>query len=173
MDLILLAGNSIDNKEWIEEVESAFKPFFSLTQIQYYDHWQSGKELIDLNKEIKKLTETTKSKKQYVIFAKSAGSLVTLKAIFEKKISPHKCIFIGIPINWAKKYGFDIKKWFKDFDLPSLIIQHTNDPIASIQELSKFLKKETVANCKLVELSGNDHYYSEIDKIKDLTTNFI
>ena len=122
MNLILLAGNSIDNREWIEEVESVLKPLFYSTQIQYYDHWQSGEELIDLDKEIKKLTETTKSKKQYIIFAKSAGGLITLKAIYQRKISPSRCIFVGIPINWAKKYGFDIAKWFKDFNIPLIII---------------------------------------------------
>lgn len=173
MNLILLAGNSIDNKEWLKKAESVLKPHFDSIQIQYYDHWRLGRDLIDLAKEVKKLAKTTKSKKQYVVLAKSAGNVIASKAIYEKKISPRKCIFIGIPLDWARKHGFDIGKWFKNFSVPSIIIQHSHDPIATPEELSEFLKRENATNYDLVELPGDDHYYQELDKIKDLVVLYL
>lgn len=173
MDIILLGGNSVDNKEWIEEIEFMLKPYFKSTHIQYYDHWKTGSEMINLDIEVDKLIDNVKSKKQYVIFAKSAGSLVAVKAIFDGKMSPTKCFFVGIPINWAHEYNFDIDKWFKSFRFPLTIIQHTNDPITSIQELRKFLIDENVTGYNLVEWPGKDHYYQEFDKIKALVISSV
>lgn len=42
MQLILLAGNSAHNKEWIESVEEEVKDLFDKTYVQYYSHWKDG-----------------------------------------------------------------------------------------------------------------------------------
>lgn len=173
MDLIILGGNSVDNVKWIEKIEILLKPYFRSTQIQYYEHWKSDLELINLDKEIEKLIENTKSKEQYIVLAKSVGTLVTSKAIFEQKISPIRCFFMGIPINWAYKYNFDIDNWFKNFKPSLTIIQHTNDPITPAQELRNFLKDENAIDYNFIELPGNDHYYQELNKIADLVKNSI
>lgn len=168
MHLILLAGNSIDNKNWIKKVELLFRPHFTSTQIQYYKHWELGGKLINMEMESKRLTQLIKSKEQFAIFAKSAGILVVLKSIQENKIAPIKCFFVGVPVSWAKKYKYTIDKWFKNFKIPSIIIQHTNDPITSAKDLSGFLLKSKAINYKLINLPGNDHHYQELDKIKKL-----
>lgn len=173
MNLILLAGNSINNRQWLKQAESVFRSDFDSIQIQDYDHWRFGRELIDLDKEVEKLVKITKSKKDYIVLAKSAGSLIASKAIYEKKISPEKCIFVGVPLDWSREHGFDIDKWFKNFSIPSTIIQHINDPIATPEELLEFLKKQNATNYNLIELTGYDHYYGKLDKIKDLVVSFI
>ncbi len=172
MNLILLGGNSIDNKKWIEDVETCLKPLFQSTTVISYDHWQTGEWMINLDKEKEKLAQTAKNFGEYIIFAKSAGSLVTVKAIFEKSISPQKCIFAGIPLNWARKSNFDVNTWYKDYSIPTLAIQHTNDPLASSKELSEFLSQLT-KTVKVEELPGDTHDYDELDTIKKLVSDFI
>jgi len=172
MNLILLGGNSIDNKKWIENVETYLKPLFQSTTIINYDHWQTGEWMINLDTEKEKLTQTAKNLGEYMIFAKSAGSLVTVKAIFEKLISPQKCIFAGIPLNWARKSNFDVDIWYKDYLVPTLAIQHTNDPLASFKELIEFLSQLT-KSVKVEELPGDTHDYDEQDIIKKLVSDFI
>ncbi|MGI5841449.1 MAG: hypothetical protein ACOX6N_04500 [Patescibacteria group bacterium] len=171
MNLILLGGNSIDNKKWIEAVEICLKPLFQSTIIIDYDHWQTGEWMINLDKEKEKLALTAKNYDQYMIFAKSAGSLVAIKAIYEKLISPQKCVFAGIPLNWAKKSNFDIDTWYKDYSISTLAIQHTNDPLASSKELSDFLNQLTTT-VKIEELPGDTHDYNELDTIKRLVSGF-
>jgi len=172
MNLILLGGNSINNKKWIEDVESCLKPLFQSTTIINYAHWKAGEGMIDLDKEKEKLAQTAKNLDGYIIFAKSAGSLVTVKAIFEKLISPQKCIFAGIPLNWARKSNFDINAWYKDYSIPTITIQHANDPLASSKELSEFLSQLTTM-VKVEELPGDTHDYNEFDIIKKLVSDFI
>jgi len=166
MDLILLSGNSKMTKEWIESVEEKLKGFFANTHIQYYDHWENGKEIIDLEKELSKLHKYTKSKKEYLIFAKSAGVALTLKGVAEKKIFPKKCLFLGIPVNWCKQVNFPIEKWMENFNIPSIFIQKSQDPAISADELKNLIEKNNVKSYDLVNIPGNDHHYEDLNQIK-------
>jgi len=68
-----LSGNSVYTKEWIESVKEELKELFYSTYIYYYNHWETGEKNIDLDFELRKLSEYLNSKKNYIIFAKSAG----------------------------------------------------------------------------------------------------
>jgi len=63
MYIIYLAGNSLNNRTWIEKVKSNFDSF-STGDILYYNHWQTGDKWINLQKESKKLIEMVKDEKQ-------------------------------------------------------------------------------------------------------------
>lgn len=173
MNLILLGGNSIDNKKWIKEVEQHLRPLFETTRIVYYEHWETGGLMINLDKEEEKLIETVRGLDKYMIFAKSAGSLVTIKAIYENKILPEKCIFVGLPLKWAKKNNFNIDLWLKNYSVPTVIIQNTDDPLASSQEVQSFLKQENTINIGLKEFPGNTHDYNKLDLIYSLTEDLL
>lgn len=49
MYIIYLAGNSLNNRNWIQIVKSNFDSF-STGDILYYDHWQTGDKWINLPK---------------------------------------------------------------------------------------------------------------------------
>ena len=173
MHLILLGGNGPENRAWIEKIETTLKPLFSTTHIQYYDHWQQGGKIIDIDLEVDKLSNYVKCIKEYVIFAKSAGSLVTAKAVQDNTLRPSKCIFTGIPISWSISNSFDISNWFGGFQGTSLVIQHSEDPFASSKNVSEFITKENMINTKLVELPGDTHDYLEYEIIKKIVADFI
>ncbi|MBI2464635.1 hypothetical protein HYV64_00690 [Candidatus Shapirobacteria bacterium] len=173
MNLILLGGNGVENKMWIEKIETTLKPLFSTTYIQYYMHWQKGGEMVDINLEANKLSSYAKDIREYVIFAKSAGILITAKAVHDNALRPVKCIFTGIPISWAISKGFDISNWFEGFKDTSLVIQHNEDPFASSKNVSEFITKENMINTNLVELPGNTHDYLEYDRIKKIVADFV
>lgn len=173
MNLILLGGNGIGNKTWIELVEISLKPLFQSTTIINYDHWQTGEWMINLDKEKEKLSKLAKNEGDFVIFAKSAGSLVAIKAIYEKLISPKKCIFVGVPIKWARKNSFNIDSWYKNFSTPTTIIQHTSDPFAGADELKSFFSEVLFTPESFEELPGDTHDYNELDTIKKLVSDFV
>jgi hypothetical protein len=165
MDLILLGGNSVSNRAWVEEVLEKLKDLFDNTHIQYYKHWKENKELIDFDYEINELVKNVARFREYVIFAKSVGTLVTIKTILDGRIHPKFCIFVGIPVYWAKEKGFDVDTWFKNFDYPTLVVQNTNDPVCSFKDLETYLKENSVKGFVLKETVGDTHHYPDLEKI--------
>src|SRR3989344_7218474 len=88
-DMILFAGNSISNREWIEKVNTSIKEIFDKTVVHYYHHWQTGKEMINFARELEELRKY--NLKEYTILAKSAGIILTLKGIKENILNPKRC----------------------------------------------------------------------------------
>ena len=173
MKLILLAGNSISNKEWIENVEKTLRPLFTETELHYYQHWTTGDGLIDLDRELDLLSKDINDSEKYVIFAKSAGTLLALKGVRENKLSPHKCIFVGTAINWGREKNFSVDEWLLEYSIPTLFIQKTKDPTSTFEELSSLLNECEVKSFTLKEIPGEDHHYDEIESLKMEIKDFL
>lgn len=173
MNLVLLGGNSVLNREWVEDVTKNLKDLFDTTQIQHYKHWQENTELIDFPHEVAFLAKMTADLDNYAVFAKSAGALVTIKAILDGLIKPKLCIFVGIPINWAKGRNYNIDTWFTDFNYPALVIQNTNDPVCSFVDLKKYLGDKRVTGFRLVELPGDSHHYPDLSAIHNNIQSYL
>ena len=173
MKLILLSGNSVNTREWIEFVERELKDLFDLTYIQYYKHWETGNENIDFDYELNKLSNSLKDKKDYVIFGKSAGVALALKGISEGKLSPKKCMLTGIPVFWCDSINAPIRKWIKNYKTPSYFIQKTKDPAINARDLKSLLEKNKVKNSKFIEIPGEDHHYEDLEELKRLMKELI
>ncbi len=173
MNLILLGGNSLQNKTWIKEVEMVFKPDFDSTRIQYYDHWQTGEKVIGFDKELEKMVSSLAGQKDYVIFAKSIGTFLTLKAVHRKLINPKKCIFVGTPVLWSRAHNFGADEWLEGYSIPTLFVQKTLDPVMHFADLKTLLEQLAVKNYRLVEIPGESHDYESIDQLKGLTLKFL
>lgn len=170
MDLILLPGSSVHNKEWIEKVEVALRPYFESTKMQSYRHWAEGGDN-DVDQEINALTNIAVSLKDYAIFAKSLGVVLAVKALKEGRIKPRKSVFLGTPISWAAEKQYI--ELFRNYNVPTLFIQEESDPYASYKELAAFLEESHVQNYQTAQIPGNDHDYKDIGKIKLLVHDFI
>lgn len=174
MDIILLPGNSQLNKDWINEVANALKPDFKKVFTHYYSHWNLEKEeILDLKKELDSILIYSKKSPEYYIFAKSAGIILALKAINQSKLSPKKCIFVGFPLNWARKNNLPLENALNNLKIPSLFIQKTNDPTCSFKNLKKILASAKVKNCSLIEISGDDHHYENISFLRSEIKRFL
>lgn len=176
MDLILLPGNSRENKSWIDRVDYELKPLFTQSAVHYYDHWwQDDKDaVIDLEVELDKLeTTVTQLSSNYVVFAKSAGIVLTLYGIFEGVLNPEVCVFVGFPLYWSRKNGFSVDEWLLEYSVPSLFIQQSEDPALSFEELKAYLLERNVSQHRLIEVPGNDHIYDTIPELKRMTEEFI
>ncbi|MBI4157758.1 hypothetical protein HY502_02830 [Candidatus Woesebacteria bacterium] len=170
MILLLLGGTHVSNKRWIERVSTSFQDKPYSNQILYYDHWQSGNETIDFQKELNKLLKLTANLKNYLIFAKSVGVLLVLKAVYQGKLDPKRCVFVGTPVFWAHDRGYDVDKWLRGFSVPTLFIQESQDPFIEATGLKKKLKGLNVKNYQFEEVPGNTHNYSHIAKIRKLSS---
>lgn len=173
MNLILLAGNSVSNKAWIESVDKVLAPLFDKTAILYYKHWEAGSETIDFTVELNELVKITNEIGRYVIFAKSAGALLAIKGMSEKKIKPEKCIFAGTAIGWSRINNFGADEWLEGYSVPTLFIQKTRDPAFSFRELGGLLEDKRVKNYSLKEVDGDDHSYSDMEMLKSEVRKFV
>ncbi len=173
MEAILLGGESLKNRAWIEQVDGAIKALFSRTKILYYDHWQTGGDPVNVEGEYPKLATIVQDLNDYLIFAKSAGGWVTGKASSEGLISPTKCIFIGTALYGAKRLGYPLGNWYKTLICPKLFIQKSSDPACSFNDLKGFLEESELENYQLVEIPGDTHHYEDLEKIRSLVQSFL
>lgn len=171
MELILLGGNSVKNKEWIEEVENYLKEDFDSTHVHYYKHWETGEALIDINYEVNSLANYLSNKEDYVIFAKSAGCLVVVKGVYDGKISPSRCVFAGFPVAWAKENKFDLDNWLNEYSVKTSFVQNSHDPAIFVEDLRNYLDEMNFSNYKIIELEGDTHSYDDLEKPKEIVNN--
>lgn len=173
MKLVVLPGNSKSNKEWSEKTVDAFSEFFADQYIQAYSHWEEGKEIIDFDVEARKL-EKNVGEGKFSIIAKSAGAMLTIYSVSKGLVKPEKCVFLGLPILWAEEHNFNLKDWFEKFNIQTLVIQNSNDPVTSYSELKKFVDDNDLRHTlTLIEIEGADHKYDDAEKIRELIKNFL
>lgn len=169
MHIIYLAGNSLSNKSWIEKVKSEFDSF-STGDILYYSHWETGDKNLNFEVEAKKLSELVAGKDEYFVFAKSIGSILALKSVYEKIITPKKMIICGHPYNLAKELGFPISNFLRSLTIPTMFIQNELDPLFSYVDLEKVLKENNPVDYHLIKNLGNStHDYEDFEQLIELT----
>lgn len=170
MKLILLSGQSISNKEWIESVSNKLQSKYPNTHIQQYSHWNTKEKYADIEKETKELINNIKNtKEEYCIFAKSIGTIIALNTLKEIKHKPKFCIFLGIPLNLSKELGYDIKKLSFNTSFPIKIFQKENDSFGKYEDL-KYLERENVKIFKYenTKEENNNHNYSNLEYILEI-----
>lgn len=172
MYIIYLAGNSLNNKTWIEKVKSIFDTF-SEGEILYYDHWQSGEKWINFQKESEKLAELVKDKKDYFVFAKSIGSVLALKNIYEGTLNPKKMVICGLPYRAGKEEFKEIDGCLKTLKVPTMFIQNEFDPVYGYDELKDILDSNSPTNYQLMNNPGNNtHDYEDYGELVKITKKF-
>lgn len=174
MHLIILPGNSKEfNEQWLYDSADAYKELFDSVTTHVFKHWETGEDMIDVDVEVRRLEEEAKKLDgEYTIFAKSAGTITTVKAVAEGRVNPKKCVFVGCPWgNFAEEQGdFDIL--LSKYEVPTLYVQQTNDMFFKYEDLEKILK-EKMENYELHEIPGENHAYDNYDQIKTWMKKFI
>ncbi|MFA6518883.1 MAG: hypothetical protein WCV93_04535 [Candidatus Shapirobacteria bacterium] len=169
MHIIYLSGGSLRNKTWIETIKSNFDTF-SDGQILYYDHWQTGEKNLNFEIESQKLAELVKDKDEYFVFAKSIGSILALKSIYEKTINPKRMIICGHPYNLTKELGFPVNDYLKYLAVPTMFIQNEFDLLFNYVDLEKVLKENSPVDYQLIKNPDNNtHDYEDFEQLAELS----
>jgi predicted alpha/beta hydrolase family esterase len=167
MEIIILAGNSLHNKSWAEELARNLEPIASCYVYQY-KHWKTGEKTIDFEYEIKNLAKDLIEKEDYILVGKSAGSVAILEALTRKLVHPNKCVLMGLPFNFANQNGQDLMKSISASDVRREFIQNKNDPYGSAESVKKMLESLKIKNYSFTETEGNTHDYLDYEKIIEL-----
>ena len=164
MNLLILGGEHSKNKEWIKQLKGMFSPLFDNIYLQEYLHWQKNESSINLNIEASRLKDFN-NVQPLVIFAKSAGIFVTIKAFQLGIIEPKAAIFVGFPLFMALK--FEKENEYLDTSFKISLFQHSNDPAGSYKDVRNYLTNIINSNFEITEIAGNTHSYFEIDLFKN------
>lgn len=137
MNLLLLPGNNPRHREWLLQVEQELSPLFNRTLRHEYRHWQTGEPEIDLAYESSQLIDKTVDLEPYIIFAKSAGTLLSLQAMEQGILQPTACLFAGIPLPMTEQYGLPLERWLQTVTVPVHIMQNSADPFGSASQIDR------------------------------------
>ncbi len=176
MKLVILPGNSKKaNEQWEQRSAATFAQNVPEKDIYQhrYEHWDSGAKIINFDAELERLMEALKDEKEYVIFGKSAGAMLAIYGVSQGKLTPKKCVFVGVPTKWAKEQQFPLEQWLETFDAPTTVIQQSEDPYATPAELQELLTQLKKENITLSEIPGNDHGYEDFAAFKENALTFL
>ena len=172
MKLVLLGGMSPHNKPWIYQVRDALAPLFDECLVHEYAHWNDAEKTPDLEFELAAVADKVKSLSEYVVFAKSFGTALTLKGINGGLLSPVACLFAGLPLALIKEKGLVAADWLAASQVPTIIVQNTDDPVGGFAELKAYTAGAS-STCQLVELPGNTHEYSDLQRLGELASSLL
>lgn len=175
MKIFLLSGQSILNKEWIEEVEGEFQKEFQDTTVLYYDHWSSGSKNIDLEKESSKLIEMINgSKGEYIVFAKSIGTIVFYNIVEKLVKKPNGVLMVGVPYDLASEIGFDMSKLKEKVDFNINIYQKKLDPFGNLEKVKDIEGGKIKVNEYICTNEEDDnHHYANTNYLLELVRNLL
>jgi hypothetical protein len=173
MNIVLLGGNHVMNKSWVEDIAKNVGDIFDKAVVQDFLHWQKGEQDIHMDEEVAKLAEITGEWIDYIVFAKSIGTIVALKALFEKKISPKKVVFLGFPYEHSKEQGYETDKYLEALSVPTFFIQKSEDWAMHYDDLEKLVKEKVKGEYKLLKYHRDgepdtEHHYADIEYLKSL-----
>lgn len=172
MKLIILPGNSKSNKEWAEKISFALSDVFKDIYVHQYSHWDNEQGNIDFDVEAEKISKVVDIR-DCVIFAKSAGAMFAMYCVSKNILIPQKCIFVGLPVLWAKEKGFDLESLIQVYSIPTIIIQNSNDPITSYSQMKSFVEKFNKQNISFIEIVGDNHKYDDFETLKHKAQEFL
>jgi hypothetical protein len=171
MNLLLLGGNSLSNRDFILTANDKIGGLFAKVHVLDYRHWEGGEKWIDLDHELSQL-EKLKLPNTLGIFAKSIGTVLAMQAIGKSIIKPKFLLLLGIPLSFIKDEFPEFGAILAKTDIPTTIIHNFNDPVGSSDEVQEFLGKSisTMTNCRFVVNTGDTHNYEDYTQLKNELT---
>jgi hypothetical protein len=178
MNILILSGNHKMNKEWSLDVGRELTNLFKKVKVVEYSHWDEEDGLIDLDIEAEKIKEIVEGWNEYIVFAKSAGTVLTAKCISGGILSPKRGIFVGFPYNWAEGQGHPLDEWMEDVKIPILFIHKPHDWVMEFEDLvnkiGEYGNKSFEVDKYIREGEPeNDHHYADVKYVAELVKKFL
>ena len=159
MKILGLPGINPATEQWMKQLLVALELNQTEIAIQQYQCWSNPGSKVNLESEALIAAKSNPD----IVIAKSIGTRVLLSAIRNGLISSNTFVLIGIPIQGYSNNEVSVLN--KLCALKStLIIQQSGDPVGSYSMLTSTIPD--ISLCKMVEIQGNDHRYSNIAELK-------
>ena len=142
MNALVLGGMSPRHKEWVQQVAEALQPHFDEVRFLDYDHWDITGAEMDVEHELARAADLAKDYGEYVVVAKSIGTVLTTLGNARGLLAPKRCVFLGFPYNAALELP-QLNELAKA--LPSLpfitFVHNEHDPLGEADTVKQFMLK--------------------------------
>ena len=165
MNVLVLGGNNPRHAEWVRELGAALTKTGHTVFLHDYAHWKSGAALADIDTEIGRISKKLHGKRDFVIVAKSIGTVIATLGLARGAFRAISCVLLGVPHN-------GIAAEIKDFapglsSLPkTTFIQNEYDPCGSAVGLDALLEQSYLMVYDLeVVFDNHTHDYFDFNLI--------
>lgn len=168
MNALILGGQSPRHYDWVRRVAEALKPHLNEVQFLDYRHWQNDAP-VDLEYEISQASRlVTGMGNEYVIVAKSLGTMVATHGDALGLLHPSRCVFLGLPLKAFDELP-DMPEGLKRLP-PTVFVQNTRDPLGSFADVQTYVAAHSNAEARCLETPGDTHDYADFTLITELAT---
>ena len=105
----------------------------------------------------------------YVVVAKSIGTVVTMLANARGLLTPRRCVFAGFPLNVVTAKFPDVAEALPKLP-PTVFIHNEHDPLGSAEAVGTFVDAHAPQAYVFRALPGDTHVYVDFELIRDLAT---
>ena len=168
MNALILPGMSPRHQEWVRQVAAVMQAHCDEVRWVEYAHWLNGGEM-DLEAEIMAANDKAVGLNDYVIIAKSIGTVMATLGIARGTLSPTRCVFMGFPL----KVTHDLPQADElAAALPGLpptaFVHNQNDPIGSAEATREYIAVRAPADYEFIVTPGDTHTYVDFDQMVQL-----
>ena len=78
-------------------------------------HWEQGGPINFEHELARVIEEVDEQLTPYIIFAKSAGSVLSMLGIARGALDPEYCIFVGVPLPLANRTDDSLASWARNY----------------------------------------------------------
>jgi len=170
MNVLVLGGMSPRHKEWVRQVASVLKPHFNEVRLLDYRHWdQEGAEM-NLEYEITQTTMLAQDLGDYVVVAKSIGTVVAILANSRDLISPARCVFMGFPLKVVLATIPEVADALPKLPVDTTFLHNDHDPLGAAEDISAYISEHMPQAPVFMTMPGGTHDYIDFDLITRLTS---
>lgn len=146
----------------------ALRPHFAEVRILDYRHWSDPDSEMDIEQEITRAAQLGTGSSDYIIVAKSVGTVVATLAIARNLLRPARCVFMGFPL----KVVHELPEMATALGQlpPTIFLHNENDPLGSAEAVALYIKSNPPKEYSLQTLPGDTHDYLDFELLSRLAT---
>jgi hypothetical protein len=164
MNALVFGGMSPRHHEWVRQVAEALRSHFDEVRLLDYRHWAQQDTEMDLEYEITQAAALAEGLEEYVVVAKSIGTVLTTLAVARGLLTPQYCAFMGFPLKVVEADLPEVAEALPH--LPSTTFLHNDrDPLGPAEAIEKYIGAHKPASYQFMTVRGDTHDYTDFDLI--------
>lgn len=160
MNIVLLGGNSKRHYQWVRDLAVSLTSNGHTVILHDYKHWSTGDESADIEYEIDSLSKQLEPYDNYIIIAKSVGTLIASLGIQRGSIKATHAILLGIPLDGVVSAYPEFTNALRSLP-PTAIVQNSDDPYGAAADVKHLVTQniptQTVSVLEIPDNSTHDY----------------
>jgi hypothetical protein len=167
MNLLILGGMSPGHHEWVRHVAEKLGDSFDSVRFLDYRHWETG-EAMDIEHEVSEAAVLAEGLDEYVLVAKSIGTVVATLAISRGMPPPKHCVFMGFPLSGIEGEIPEVADALPALPL-TVFVHNEFDKVGTAEAAKKYVQAHTATPALFITVPGvTTHDYEDYALIKKL-----